>query len=278
MSDSVPVTSGNAGGMRRSVTWNAEEKCLELIDQSLLPTQLSVKKHTTVAEVVTSISTMLVRGAPAIGVSGAYALALCAQSSTATTTQALLTELRAAKTLLDASRPTAVNLTWATQRVCASAEKLCANVSAADDVTVAMVAAHVLDTAQKLADDDIRINRAIGTFGAAVVPQGANILHHCNTGHLGRFVRAAKQTRSCDAIFCVSSTCAQLTLSLLNYTIAAATVGYGTALGVIYIAHEQKKDIHVWVGETRPRLQGARLTAYELMRSGVPMHLVVDSM
>lgn len=125
---------------------------------------------------------------------------------------------------------------WATGRVLETAEAAAA-LAGADR---ASVAAAVLHEALALAEEDVAINTAIAKHGAEIVPKGANILHHCNTG-------------------------------------ALATVDVGTALGVIYECHKQGKGIHVWVDETRPRLQGAKLTAWELMRGGVPLHLIVDS-
>lgn len=149
---------------------------------------------------------------------------------------ALAAELKETKARLDAARPTAVNLMWATGRVLETAEAAAA-LAGADR---ASVAAAVLHEALALAEEDVAINTAIAKHGAEIVPKGANILHHCNTG-------------------------------------ALATVDVGTALGVIYECHKQGKGIHVWVDETRPRLQGAKLTAWELMRGGVPLHLIVDS-
>lgn len=149
---------------------------------------------------------------------------------------ALAAELKETKARLDAARPTAVNLMWATGRVLETAEAAAA-LAGADR---ASVAAAVLHEALALAEEDVAINTAIAKHGAEIVPAGANILHHCNTG-------------------------------------ALATVDVGTALGVIYECHKQGKGIHVWVDETRPRLQGAKLTAWELMRGGVPLHLIVDS-
>jgi methylthioribose-1-phosphate isomerase len=176
---------------------------------------------------------MVVRGAPAIGATGAYGMALAAFNSPATKRDELLADLIAAKKMLDASRPTAVNLSWATARLLDLAEHtVLPNV---DDLRSALLA-----EAEAVADDDVEINRRMGFHGAALIPDGANLLHHCNTG-------------------------------------ALAAVDFGTALGVVFACHEQGKRIHVWVDETRPRLQGARLTAWELMRAGVPMHLIADN-
>ncbi|MEZ4617680.1 MAG: S-methyl-5-thioribose-1-phosphate isomerase [Caldilineaceae bacterium] len=215
----------------RTVYW--EDNKVKMIDQRLLPGEFVIAEFATVTEVARSIQEMYVRGAPAIGATGAYGLALAALVSPATDRDGLLADLRAAKTELDAARPTAVNLSWATARLLQLAEAtVLPNI---DDIRSALLA-----EAEALADEDIEINRRMGFNGAAVIKDGANLLHHCNTGSL-------------------------------------ATVDFGTALGVIYACQEQGKQIHVWVDETRPRLQGARLTAWELMRAEVPMHLIADN-
>jgi methylthioribose-1-phosphate isomerase len=160
-------------------------------------------------------------------------MALAAQQSPANDRDSLLADLLTAKETLDAARPTAVNLTWATQRLLDLAANLV--LPNVDDIRSALLA-----EAERLADQDVAINQRMGANGAAVVPHGANILHHCNTGSL-------------------------------------AAVDYGTALGVVRAAWEQGNPVHVWVDETRPRLQGARLTAWELMQAGIPMHLIADN-
>ena len=215
----------------RTVYW--EDQKVKMIDQRLLPGELVIAEFDTVEGTARSIREMYVRGAPAIGATAAYGMALAAYISPAQDRDDLLNDLRAAKKTLDAARPTAVNLAWATARLLDLAEHtVLPNV---DDIRSALLA-----EAEALADEDVEINRRMGYHGAEVVPDGANILHHCNTG-------------------------------------ALATVDFGTALGVVYACQEQGKHIHVWVDETRPRLQGARLTAWELMRAGVPMHLIADN-
>jgi len=215
----------------RTVFW--EDDKVKMIDQRLLPGEFVIAEFETVEEVARSITEMYVRGAPAIGATGAFGMALAAQNSPATDRDSLLADLAAAKELLDAARPTAVNLTWGTRRLLELAERtLLPNL---DDIRSALLA-----EAQALADEDVEINRRMGYNGAAVIPEGANLLHHCNTG-------------------------------------ALAAVDFGTALGVAFACHEQGKPIHVWVDETRPRLQGARLTAWELMRAEIPMHLIADN-
>lgn len=215
----------------RTVSW--QDNSVQMIDQRLLPAEFVIIRLGSVEEVARAITDMAVRGAPAIGASGAYAMALAAQVSAARDREALLADLRNAKVLLDAARPTAVNLSWATSRLLGLAEE-----SALTDV--AALRAALLAEAEALADQDVEINRRMGFHGAEVVADGANILHHCNTG-------------------------------------ALATVDFGTALGVIFACREQGKRIHVWVDETRPRLQGARLTAWELMNAEIPMHLIADN-
>ena len=215
----------------RTVFW--EDNKVKMIDQRLLPGEFVIAEFETVDGVAESIQAMYVRGAPAIGATGAFGMALAAQNSPARDRDSLLADLRAAKATLDAARPTAVNLSWATTRLLELAEQTV--LPNPDDLRSAL-----LNEAQVLADEDVEINRRMGFNGAAVIAEGANILHHCNTG-------------------------------------ALATVDFGTALGVVFACQEQGKTIHVWVDETRPRLQGARLTAWELMRAEVPMHLIADN-
>lgn len=215
----------------RTVFW--EDNCVKMIDQRLLPAELVIAEFSTLDAVAFSISDMVVRGAPAIGATGAYGMVLAAEQSQATDRAALLADLAAARHTLDAARPTAVNLSWATARMVEAVE-----LSALTDVSA--LRRLLLSEAESLADEDVEINRRMGFNGAALIPDGANLLHHCNTG-------------------------------------ALAAVDFGTALGVIFACQEQGKRIHVWVDETRPRLQGARLTAWELMRAEVPMHLIADN-
>jgi methylthioribose-1-phosphate isomerase len=217
----------------RTVYW--ENNQLHMIDQRLLPGEFKIAQFDTVEQVARSISDMYVRGAPAIGATGAYGMVIAAQNSQATDAAGLLADLRGAKEQLDAARPTAVNLSWATARLLQLAESKADAQAGVDAIGRAL-----LVEAESLADEDVEINRRMGHNGASVIPDGANLLHHCNTGSL-------------------------------------ATVDFGTALGVIYACQEQGKQIHVWVDETRPRLQGARLTAWELMRAEVPMHLIADN-
>ncbi len=238
--DARPASPPPGAGLleeRRTVFWKGGllDGALWLIDQRALPLLLRHRECRSVGDTAASIADMTVRGAPAIGAAGGFGMALAAREA-ALKGQPVVEALLAAKRALDAARPTAVNLSWATQRLL----ELARAVAGAGGASGADVAARVLAEAQALADQDVEINLAMGRHGSQVVPHGANILHHCNTG-------------------------------------ALATVDVGTALGVVYECHRAGKDVHVWVDETRPRLQGARLTAWELMREGVPMHLIADN-
>lgn len=215
----------------RTLFW--EDSQLKMIDQRILPKRfevVSLRDHRAVAQ---AIRDMTVRGAPAIGAAAAFGLALAGFESQAASTSGLLADLGAAAALLKSARPTAVNLAWAVDRVMSTAEKAEGGV---DELRQA-----VLNEAQRIADEDVQINRRMAEYGAALLADGDTVIHHCNTG-------------------------------------ALATVDWGTALGVIRMAHEQGKRIHVLVDETRPRLQGARLTAWELEQYGVPYEIISDNM
>jgi methylthioribose-1-phosphate isomerase len=215
----------------RTVFWENNE--LKMIDQRILPARFEVISYRGHKEVAHAITDMVVRGAPAIGAAAAFGLALAGYESVSSVPEGLIADLQASASTLKAARPTAVNLAWAVDRVMRVA--LSANGSA-DDVRKA-----VLDEAQKLADEDVEINKRMAEHGATLINDGDTIIHHCNTG-------------------------------------ALATVDWGTALGVIRTAHEQGKRIHVLVDETRPRLQGARLTAWELEQYGIPYEIISDNM
>lgn len=215
----------------RTVWWEDGAVCL--IDQTVLPHQYTVVRCTTVEEAARAIRTMQVRGAPAIGITAAYAMALAAQSSSATSTAALVDELRQAKATLDAARPTAVNLAWATARMLRRAEKHSGDVEE--------LRQKLLAEAHAIRDEDEAMCRAIGEHGAKLLQGSRSVLTHCNAGGL-------------------------------------ATAAYGTALAPIRKLHEQGLPIHVFVDETRPFLQGARLTAWELQQAGIPLTLITDNM
>ncbi len=216
----------------RTVEWY--QGGVRLIDQRQLPVKLETPLYTDYRAVAQAIRDMVVRGAPAIGVTAAFGLALAGLQSQAEDLAAWQRQVRAAADVLRAARPTAVNLSWALARGLRVAEA-----PAAPGTTVHERQQALLQAAQTLADEDVAINRQMGQHGAALVEDGDTILHHCNTG-------------------------------------ALATVDFGTALGVIFTAWAQGKRLRVLVDETRPRLQGARLTAWELKQAGIPYDLIVD--
>ena len=208
---------------------------VKMIDQRKLPRQFEIVECHDYRALAEAIKDMTIRGAPAIGAAAAFGLALAARESKAPTRDALLRDLDAAEKILRATRPTAVNLMWALDRVMRAVRKARATNLDANGLRDFVVA-----EAQNIAEEDIAINRAMARNGAALINDGDSVLTHCNAGPL-------------------------------------ATVDVGTALGVIIEAHRQGKKIHVFVDETRPRLQGARLTAWELMQNGVPMTLIADN-
>ena len=215
----------------RTVEW--DRGAVKMIDQRALPWKLEFVRLETVEAVAESISNMTVRGAPAIGAAAAFGMALAARQSSGATLQALANNLQEHGNLLKAARPTAVNLAWAVDQLLAIAAS--GEFHNADDLRDVL-----LKAAQQIADDDVAINSRMGARGAALVKDGATILHHCNTG-------------------------------------ALATVDYGTALGVIRAAHESGKTIHVLLDETRPRLQGSRLSAWEMEQLGISYDIIPDT-
>ena len=205
---------------------------LELLDQTLLPLREMVRHYARWEDVADAIRTLVVRGAPAIGVAAAYGVVLAARESHATTFDALIADVEVAIKGLGATRPTAVNLFWALDRMRRTALALAGQPPDA-------VRARLLAEAEAIRTEDIAANRTMGAHGAALVPANARILTHCNAG-------------------------------------ALATAGYGTALGVVRAAHEQGKVALVWVDETRPVMQGSRLTAWEMVYEGIPHRLIPD--
>lgn len=205
-----------------------------MIDQRILPGRFEIVSYRDHASVAQAIKDMVVRGAPAIGAAAAFGLALAGYESASSSTRDLLADLQAASDTLKSARPTAVNLAWAVDRVMGVAAGVGGERSAEE------IRQLVLEEAQRIADEDVEINKRMAEHGAALISDGDTIIHHCNTG-------------------------------------ALATVDWGTALGVIRTAHEQGKSIHVLVDETRPRLQGARLTAWELEQYGIPYEIIPDN-
>ncbi len=217
----------------RTVEWRDDR--LFLVDQRKLPWKLEYLSLEGPDAVARAISDMAVRGAPAIGAAAAFGMALAARValSDGLVGELLRERLQGAAEMLKSSRPTAVNLAWAVERQMRLAEKVGYSEPGA-------LADALLAEAQRIADEDVEVNRRMGRYGADLIEDGFTILHHCNTG-------------------------------------ALATVDYGTALGVIRAAHEQGKRIHVLLDETRPRLQGARLSAWELKQLGIPFHIIADN-
>lgn len=207
---------------------------LYLLDQTLLPVKRRCIEYRTYQEVAAAIREMKVRGAPAIGVAAAYGLVLASCQFEGKNRGDMDLFLAKARQTLAATRPTAVNLFWALDRMAALWENH-------QELSVAELRELLEKEARLIEKEDLERNRELGRFGRELVPQKANILTHCNAG-------------------------------------ALATAGYGTALGIIRSAKEQGKDIHVYVDETRPLLQGARLTAWELLEDKIEVTLITDSM
>lgn len=211
-----------------------ENNKLTIIDQTLLPDRFEYISIKTMTECIEAIKILRVRGAPAIGICAAYGLYLAAQSLSSKTHSEFRKEMDAICDLLYNSRPTAVNLGWAIQRIKSLFH-------ANNDKPVKEIISFIRAEAIKIHSEDREFCQQMGYNGLEVVPNPGNILTHCNTGSL-------------------------------------ATGGWGTALGIVYAAWEQKYRIHVYVDETRPLGQGARLTFWELMKNKIPCTLITDSM
>jgi methylthioribose-1-phosphate isomerase len=226
----------------QALRWNEASGRLELIDQRVLPARFDLLAYDSAAGVAEAIQSMVVRGAPAIGCAAAYGIALEARRLQHAERAAFAAGMRAAFDLLAASRPTAVNLSWALQRMQAGLAAAQARTQAlSQSQALPQIAAALLAEAGAIVAEDVRANRAMGAYGAALLPATAQVLTHCNAG-------------------------------------ALATAGYGTALGVIRSAVQAGKRISVIADETRPLLQGARLTVWELQQDHIPVTLITDSM
>lgn len=215
----------------RTIEW--QDGTVITLDQTRLPHETVTLKIKTVDEMAEAVKNLRVRGAPLLGAAAAFGLALTAFHSKANSKEKLLAELENSAKILKSTRPTAVNLFWAADRILSKARDYSGNAEELKSL--------VIREAQRIADEDAEANRAIGENGAALINDGDVILTHCNAGEL-------------------------------------ATVEYGTALGVIRAAWKQGKKIKVMATETRPLLQGARLTTYELKRDGIPVTLITDNM
>ena len=213
----------------RTVEW--KDNSVIMIDQTKLPNELVFVKYTDYNDVAQAIRTLVVRGAPAIGVSGAFGMALAALQSKSETKEGLLSDLEKAKKTLFETRPTAVNLSWGLETIMEIAKQ---------GNSISDIRESVINKAKQMADDDVQTNKKMGKNGAELFHNNDTIMTHCNAG-------------------------------------ALATVGYGTALGVIRALKENGKNIKVIATETRPVQQGSRLTAFELKNDGIDVSLIPDT-
>jgi len=213
----------------RTVEW--KDNKVVMIDQTKLPNELVFVEFSDFQQVADAIKNLVVRGAPAIGVSGAFGLALAAQQSKATTKDELIEDLEKARRILFETRPTAINLKWGLDKIMEIAKR---------GTEVSQIKEEIIDTAKKMAEEDIQINMAMGKIGSELFHDNDTIMTHCNAG-------------------------------------ALATVAYGTALGVIRATKEAGKKIKVIATETRPVQQGSRLTVFELKHDGIDVSLIPDT-
>ncbi|MEP7270840.1 MAG: S-methyl-5-thioribose-1-phosphate isomerase [Acidobacteriota bacterium] len=220
--------------MIKTISWTDEG--VVMIDQRRLPTEEHYPLFSTYEEVAWAIKEMVVRGAPAIGIAAAMGIALGARDIDTNDPKEFASRFERVCTVLGATRPTAVNLFWAIERMRYLFNSLARNGTALPEVRTRLI-----EEAKRMHAEDIVANQNMGRYGAELIADGATVLTHCNAG-------------------------------------ALATAGYGTALGVIRAAVESGKRINVYADETRPFLQGARLTAWELQKEGIPVTLITDSM
>lgn len=230
----VPHPAPLSGASYSAVELAGDDACVLMLDQRRLPDDERYVELRDVDAVAEGIASMVVRGAPAIGIAAAYGLSLEARRTRDTTASAFVASMRDAGERLARTRPTAVNLRWAVDAILAIAADVAERPG---DERARAIAEH----ARRIHREDVAACRRIGELGGALLPEGGTILTHCNAG-------------------------------------ALATGGYGTALGVIRAAHDAGKGVRVLACETRPYLQGARLTTWELARDGVPVELITDGM
>lgn len=217
----------------RTIEWIEETNNVRMIDQRLLPARFEYLTVNNADQMARAIREMAIRGAPALGVAGAFAIALEAVSNCHLPATELVIRLNKAAQQLIAARPTAVNLAWGVNQLLSIVNQ--------EGITVDDLVPQLISAARQLAEQDVETNLKMAKYGASLIADGDTIIHHCNTGSL-------------------------------------AVVDWGTALGAIRFAHEQGKRIHVLVDETRPRLQGSRLTAWECEQYGIPYTIITDSM
>lgn len=227
----------------RTVWWQQDgpRRAVCMIDQSLLPGEVVILTLTHEQQVADAIARLQVRGAPAIGVTAAFGMALAIsrllyEQGDALTMEQAEAHLRSVGELLRGTRPTAVNLAWGVDRMLRRAQQ-----AMREDCSLSELARVMHEEAQAIADEDFEACLRMGELGATLIADGDTLLTHCNAGWL-------------------------------------ATAGWGTALAPFYVAHRSGKKLHIFVDETRPVLQGARLTAWELQQEGIPLTLIADSM
>lgn len=216
----------------RTIEWDPKKEDVRLIDQRKLPNRLEYLHIHSADEMAEAISVMAIRGAPALGVAGAFGMALEARKQYKSKAPEIRIALQEAAVKLQTARPTAVNLAWGVNRVMRLDQD---NLLSDEEL-----ASRLLVEAITMAEEDVETNLRMARFGASLINDGDTILHHCNTGSL-------------------------------------AAVDWGTALGAIRYAHEYGKRVHVLVDETRPRFQGARLTAWECQQYGIPFEVITDN-
>ena len=226
------MSNENSDSFLRTVQW--QDNKVVMIDQTKLPNKLEFVKYSTYQEVAQAIKTLVVRGAPAIGVSAAFGMALAALQSNAETKDELLADLNTARDTLSATRPTAVNLAWGLQKIMDTAT------APATGDTPQQIIQKVIAKSIQMAQEDVAINMTMGRHGSELFDDNDTVMTHCNAG-------------------------------------ALATVGYGTALGVIRATRSSGKKIKVVATETRPVQQGSRLTAFELKHDGFDVSLIPDT-
>ncbi len=216
----------------RTIDWNHENKSIVIIDQTLLPREYKIIECHTLDSLCEAIQSLRIRGAPALGAAGGFGIALAASKSKARSLSEFMHHIKNSAEKIIATRPTAVNLSWGVKRVIKAMQS-------ANSIEEAKRLA--LEEAKAIADEDVKINRKLGEYGASLLEDGDTVLTHCNAGRL-------------------------------------ACVDWGTALGVIRSAWEQGKKIKVIACETRPLNQGSRITTWELMQDNIPVTLITDSM
>ncbi|RZN64101.1 MAG: S-methyl-5-thioribose-1-phosphate isomerase [Candidatus Methanoliparum thermophilum] len=215
----------------RTIWWNYSVNCIEMIDQTKLPLKLDIIKCLTIDSLIDAIKSLSIRGAPALGAAGGYGVALSSFSYDGANVEELKNILISDSLKIKNSRPTAINLSWGVDRVLNKILR---------EKKIEEIRKDALNEAERIADEDIVINKMIGRNGAALLEDGDTVLTHCNAGRL-------------------------------------ACVGWGTALGIVRSAVEMGKDIKVVACETRPLNQGGRLTTWELMNDGIDVRLITDS-